>query len=92
MDNMHEIEQKFIRNGKLTTIPKKSAAKLQILAWFQQKLLDVGNSFTEKELNAVIQQYYLDYAIIRRYLVDYQFVERDKAGTHYTILLKEQEQ
>lgn len=89
MTSMDEIEKKFIQNGKLITIPRKMTTKRLVLEWFRQKLLDEGDSFTERELNEIIKRYYADFAIIRRYLVDYKLISRDSAGMQYTVELKE---
>lgn len=89
MTSMDEIEKKFIQNGKLITIPRKMTTKRLVLEWFRQKLLDVGSTFTERELNEIIKRYYTDFALIRRYLVDYKLMSRDSAGMQYTIELEE---
>ncbi|MGT2799359.1 DUF2087 domain-containing protein [Streptococcus sp. zg-86] len=79
------IQQKYFRQGRLVTIPKKEQAKWQLFHYFQQQLAEQGQQFTEKEINDFFKTYYDDTAILRRYLVDYGFLERDLYGKIYTI-------
>lgn len=80
-----EIYQKYFKEGRLVTIPKKEKAKLQLFAYFQEALAEQGQTFTEKEINDFFHRYYDDTAILRRYLVDYGFLKRDSYGRTYTI-------
>ncbi|MER0122180.1 hypothetical protein ABPH35_00420 [Streptococcus sp. ZJ93] len=40
------IRQKYFRQGRLVTIPKKEKAKLQLFHYFQQQLAQQGQQFT----------------------------------------------
>ncbi|MBD3948711.1 DUF2087 domain-containing protein [Tuanshanicoccus lijuaniae] len=81
-----ETIERYMRNGKLTVIPKKEKNKVEILKFFVGRLENHPQEiFSEKELNELIAEYYDDYAIIRRYLVDYGFVLRDDYGKEYRV-------
>ncbi|MGT2949794.1 transcriptional regulator [Streptococcus cuniculi] len=83
--NPADIQEKYVKNGRLLTIPRKEKAKLQLFRYFQEELAKQGQEFTEKQINDFFRTYYDDPAILRRYLVDYGFLERDAYGQTYTI-------
>jgi hypothetical protein len=39
--------------------------------------------YTEREVNALIENVYEDYAIIRRFLIEYGFMDRKDDGSQY---------
>ena len=81
-----DIQTKYFKNGKLRLIPRKEKNKLEVLNYFKQVLMaQEKESFSEKEVNAIIGDIYDDYAIIRRYLVDYGYLLRDDYGRLYQI-------
>ncbi len=45
--------------------------------YLQEELAKKGSTFTEKEVNAFLAEFYDDYAVLRRYLVDYGYLSRD---------------
>lgn len=79
---MTDTLDKYFKNERLLTIPKKHHVKLEIFAFFHT-LFEEDTSYTEQAINEKIKPYYDDYAIIRRYLVDYNFLKRDKFGQSY---------
>lgn len=79
-----QVIQTFFKEGKLAQIPKKEGKKLVVFAHIM-KQFEVHKQYSEKEINAIIQDMYADFAIIRRYLIDYGYLNRDKAGTIYTV-------
>lgn len=82
---MKNIE-KFFKDDKLIVIPKKEQNKIEVFEFFIEKIKHFGNqTFSEKEINDIIKQYYADYAIIRRYLVDYGYLIRDHYGKKYWV-------
>lgn len=84
--------ERFFKNGKLQTIPKKMNDKMLLFRFLWEQLKQQGQQFTEKEVNEIIKQFYGDYAILRRYLVDNRFLLRDQYGTVYTVNTLEEEE
>lgn len=85
-----QVIQAFFKEGKLLQIPKKEGKKLVIFNEIM-KQFDLHKQYSEKEVNAIIQEIYPDFAIIRRYLVDYGYLSRDKAGIVYTVSEEKEE-
>ena len=44
-------------------------------------------TYTEKEVNDIIKQYYDDFVSVRRCLIQYGFLDRDGDGTKYWVKL-----
>lgn len=80
---IRDIQEKFIRDGQLLTIPKRQEAKRAIFTYLQERIAEHGKEFTEKEINAILSQHYHDVAILRRYLVDMGYLHRDRYGKCY---------
>ncbi|HFI0452951.1 TPA: DUF2087 domain-containing protein [Streptococcus suis] len=80
-----DIQEKFFRDGKLLVIPKKLKSKQILFAYLQEELAKKGSTFTEKEVNTFLAEFYDDYAILRRYLVDYGYLSRDQYGLEYRV-------
>ncbi|QED48924.1 DUF2087 domain-containing protein [Cytobacillus dafuensis] len=74
----------FIKNGVLRELPSKEKRKVIILLELIKKF-EEGSSYSEKEVNEIIKNFYKDFAILRRYLVDYQLLERSKDCSSYWI-------
>lgn len=83
-----ETLNKFIVDGKITIIPKKQKNKLPIFDYMRAYISEHGEEFTEKELNAIISPVFDDFVLMRRYLVDYGYLTRDKYGTKYKVIEK----
>jgi len=69
---------------KIKNFPAKEKRKIIIM----QKLIqdfEQGKNYTEKEVNALLKQYYEDYVSVRRCMVQYGFLDRDEMGTRYWI-------
>ncbi|MBU0279291.1 MULTISPECIES: DUF2087 domain-containing protein [unclassified Gemella] len=81
----NEIINRYLRNGRLTVIPKKENVKIIIFSYLLGELQKENEMFSEKELNKFLKKYYDDYAILRRYMIDYGFLKRDNYGEKYTI-------
>lgn len=84
-----EVLSRFIKNGRIIIFPKKQKNKKIIMEYVVEYLLRKGNTFTEQQLNEAIYEIFDDYVLMRRYLVDYKLITRDKYGSKYTILKKE---
>ena len=63
-------------DGRLHTIPTKHSKLLVVLDHIAQSF-EPGQTYPEREVNAVIEQFHPDYAALRRYLVDNQFLTRE---------------
>ncbi len=71
----------FFENGRLKTIPAQEKKKLVILTWLADRFT-WGRTYSEREVNELIQRYHPDTASLRRYLVGYRFMEREH-GTYW---------
>ena len=72
---------RFLRpDGRLHTIPSKRSSRLVVLDHLAQSF-ELGRTYSEPEVNAVLAAFHPDHAALRRYLVDDQFLTRD--GGHY---------
>jgi hypothetical protein len=67
----------FVRDGRLTTIPRARAKKLVVLDWLAQRF-EPGRHYSEATVNLIIGQVHADTAALRRYLVDEGFMDRDQ--------------
>ncbi|MHB8917728.1 MAG: DUF2087 domain-containing protein, partial [Desulfocucumaceae bacterium] len=73
-------------NGPLDTFPLKEKKRVAILRHLV-KNFEANKNYTEKEVNAVLKQFYSDYALLRRNLIDYGFMDRTQDGSSYWIKL-----
>ncbi len=76
---------RFMKDGKITVLPKKQKNKMEIFEFIYAHLKNHSETYTEKELNEKIKELYDDFATMRRYLVDYKFVIRDDYGKSYQL-------
>ncbi|MFD0697870.1 metalloregulator ArsR/SmtB family transcription factor [Paenibacillus sp. GCM10027628] len=70
------IKNFFTAEGYLKHVPSQLKKKLIVLGHLVSKL-EKGRKYTEKELNAFIQQYHPDFATIRREFIMHQFMFRE---------------
>lgn len=80
-----EIKEKYFKENKLITVPKKEKNKIEMLKIILEIISRKRIKFTEKELNEEIKEIYSDYALIRRYLIDYKMISRDSYGKEYVL-------
>lgn len=69
------VVRKFMRKGRLVSIPTTRSKRRVILDFLAQRF-DPGVRYQEKEVNAILREYHDDVASLRRYLVDERFLER----------------
>ena len=69
-------------DGRIARLPVKLSRKLELALWLLERL-DPEATYSEAELNAVFEQYVVDYALMRRMLVDLGHLERDRYGREY---------
>lgn len=66
----------------LKRVPTKAKKFSVIIAWLATRF-EMGRTYTEQEINAVLREHNEDYAILRRGLVDEGFFEREANGRTY---------
>ncbi len=68
--------------GRIKQFPRKEKRKIVILKYILNSFSE-GESYTEKEVNEKIKEFYDDFATVRRYLIEYGFLFRNKDGSTY---------
>jgi len=69
---------------RLAVFPAKEKKKYITLLFIVESFAK-ERYYTEKEVNQVLSEIYVDFATIRRYLVDYGFLGREKDGSRYWV-------
>jgi hypothetical protein len=72
------VLDRFFRDGRLVLMPTRRAKRLVVLNQVAQ-LFELGRTYPEHEVNALLAPIHPDVAALRRYLVDEQFLTRDGA-------------
>ncbi|PSL41015.1 hypothetical protein B0H99_103149 [Planomicrobium soli] len=67
---------------RLEVFPSKEKKKIIILQHIAKNFLP-QQSYTEKEVNAILKPIYHDHVSVRRYLIEYGFMERSNDCTSY---------
>jgi hypothetical protein len=67
---------------KLKNFPKKQKQKFLCLLWIKD-LFDFDKTYSEKEVNEILKEVYLDYVTLRRYMIDFSILKRTKDGKEY---------
>ena len=70
-----KILSTFMVNGKITKMPAQLKKKL-ILIEEVGRAFEFEKSYTEKEMNLIIADYYDDFCMVRRFFVDYGLFTR----------------
>lgn len=83
-----KVLRTFIIDGRLTQIPAKRKKQLAILQWLVEKFKH-GQTYSEAEINEIIQEIHPDSATLRRYLIDWKFMARDH-GIYWRLTEEEQ--
>jgi len=66
----------FFVRGRLQSMPVKRSKRLVVLDHIA-RVFEPGVRYPERDLNAVLQAFHPDYAMVRRSLVDEGFLARD---------------
>jgi hypothetical protein len=66
----------FFVGGRLQAVPVKRSKRLVVLDHLA-RAFEPGVRYPESEVNARLQVFHPDYAMLRRYLVDEDFMTRD---------------
>jgi DNA-binding transcriptional ArsR family regulator len=84
--DLDEQDRKVLRDycvgQRLKQIPTKEKKLVAVLRWLATRF-EPGKTYTEREVNAIIEQAHPDYATLRRELVDFHFLERQGGGGTY---------
>lgn len=83
-EEQQKIFDNFIKEGKMRVFPSKERKKYIILFYFIE-LFDKNVIYTEKQVNEIVKNVYVDFATIRRYLVDYKMLSRTTDCKSYWI-------
>ncbi len=86
-DEAEAIEAKYLRAGRegafsLVSWPRKQKEKLVLLLRIS-RMFEHGRGYSEREVNAVLQPIWADYAELRRYLIEYGFLSRKPDCSEY---------
>ncbi len=63
--------------GRLHTIPSRHAKLLVVLDHLSQSF-EPGHTYSEAEVNDILNSFHPDHAALRRYLVDHDFLTREE--------------
>ena len=72
----------YVRNGRITVMPAKRAARLLLLDQVAQAF-EPGRRYEEARVNEILKALYDDHATLRRYLVDEELMSRTPDGTYW---------
>lgn len=84
-----EILEKYFPegpDGPLSSFPTREKRKVAILHHLVERF-SLGQTYTEKEVNAILRPIYADYVLLRRYLIEYGFLDRTSDGGSYWVRL-----
>jgi hypothetical protein len=68
--------ERFFHDGRLVLMPTRRSKRLVVLDQVAQ-LFELGRTYPEQEVNALLVRIHPDVAALRRYLVDEQFLTRE---------------
>ncbi len=71
-------------DGPISSFPTKEKRKVAILHHLVERF-KLGQTYTEKEINAILRPIYDDYVLLRRYLIEYGFLDRTSDGGSYWV-------
>ena len=84
--DLDEQDRKVLRDycvgQRLKQIPAKEKKLAAVLRWLATRFVP-GVQYSEREVNAIIEEVHPDYATLRRELVDFHFLERQGGGGTY---------
>jgi hypothetical protein len=72
----NEVLRRFVHSGRLLAMPA-ARGKRQVVLDHLAGLFEPGRRYPEPEVNALLERYHPDYAMLRRYLVDDGFLDRE---------------
>jgi hypothetical protein len=72
----------YVRDGRISVIPAKRAARLLLLDQVAQAF-EPGRRYPELAVNEILKALYDDHAALRRYLIDEGLLSRTPDGTYW---------
>lgn len=78
------LENYINKDGSLKTYPSKEKKKIIVLEEIM-KSFNIGEKYSEQEVNKILERIYKDYATIRRALIEYGFIDRNKNCSEYWV-------
>ncbi len=81
MDESALVLSRFVRDGRLVSIPAAHGKRMVVLAMLAEEL-EPGRRYSESMVNLILGRWHPDTAALRRYLVDEGFLDRE-AGEYW---------
>lgn len=76
-DSERKVLATYMNGEKIINLPASRKKLLVILRWLVERF-EMETRYTEKEVNAIINQHHEDHATLRREMVDYRMMKREK--------------
>ncbi len=76
------IEQFFNPDGTLSSIPARSSKKLELLNRLAQEFT-VGVTYTERQINEILERFHEDTAALRRHMIEFGVMERNTKSEYW---------
>ncbi len=83
MISNQEIVNRFLRDGQFYTLPAKRNKLMLVLQYILENF-EMDKSYTEAEVNRIIEQYFGDFCRVRRAFIDERMMTR-KDGIYHRI-------
>jgi hypothetical protein len=77
IDNREKVIRSFVKEGRLVSIPVQRAKRIVVLETIVDRF-ELDGDYQEKEVNAILTDFFEDYCALRRALVDHQFLTRSQ--------------
>jgi DNA-binding HxlR family transcriptional regulator len=77
-----KVLRTYTKDGQITDLPTKDKKCVVIMRWLATKF-QPDLRYTEKQVNAILTEFFADYASLRRMLVDFGFMRRERGGGDY---------
>ncbi|HWJ83755.1 MAG TPA: DUF2087 domain-containing protein [Nocardioides sp.] len=75
-DDRETLRRFFSPEGRLHTMPTRHLKRQVVLDHIAQRF-ELGRTYPEREVDAILKEIHEDHAALRRYLVDDGFLTRD---------------
>jgi hypothetical protein len=81
-DAMPSQLRPYVRDGRISVMPAKRAARLVLLDRVAQAF-EPGRRYQEQAVNDILKAVFDDHAALRRYLIDEGLLSRTPDGTYW---------
>jgi hypothetical protein len=71
-----QVLRSYFRGGRLREIPARHSKRQIVLSRLSLEF-EVGDRYSEREVNETLKRFHHDYVSLRRYLVDEGFLSRE---------------